>query len=216
MTKAHLIGATAAILATSTLGSYAQDGGAGQGGSNQQSNDPLALTCAELRTMDTATVPGVLYFVSGYSAGQQGAAGAGAMSSETGAGGADAGTSDSGGAAQDGSQSDTSDSESASTGSDSGGSDMAATEDGNADGGSVEIGRITGYFNIPVEQVTIACDAEPDRPVSELLGEESRRQGASGAGDDANQGKEAAAEAQTGADAENGDAETSGSGGSSQ
>lgn len=89
-------------------------------------------------------------------------------------------------------------------------------EDRNANGGSVEIGRIAGYFNIPVEQVTIACDAEPDRPVSELLGEESRRQGASRTGDDAKQGKEAAAEAQTGVDAENADAEMSGSGGSSQ
>ncbi|HEV7275865.1 MAG TPA: HdeA/HdeB family chaperone [Devosiaceae bacterium] len=202
MRGVYLVGASAVILAASTLGSYAQDGSAEQGASNQQNNDPLMLTCAELRTMDTATVPGVLYFVSGYSAGQQGAGGP--TSSDTDAGG-------SGDAAQNDAQSDASETEGDQTGSDNGGSDAPMAESGAADSGQVEIGRIAGYFNIPVEEVTVACEADPDRPVSELLGEESRRQGASGAGDDANAGKEAAAEAQTN-EGENADAEDSGSG----
>lgn len=209
MRGVYLLGASTAILAASTLGSYAQDGSAEQGASNQQNNDPLMLTCAELRTMDTATVPGVLYFVSGYSAGQQGAGGP--TSGDTDAGGTNSDTSGSGDAAQNDPQSDASDTEGDQAGSDNGGNDAATAESDTADSGQVEIGRIAGYFSIPVEEVTVACEADPDRPVSELLGEESRRQGASGTGDDANAGKEAAAEAQTNG-GENADAEESGSG----
>ena len=41
---------------------------------------------------------------------------------------------------------------------------------------TIEVGRMTGYFTIPVERLVTACKADPNKSVSDLLEEEAGQQ----------------------------------------
>lgn len=123
------------------------------------------ITCADLIQMDSATVPGTLYFVAGYGQGRKDAGASMDGSSSSVAGAAVEGT---GGTTSE---------ESAS-------GDQAADQDGDAatgsssgtasagTGGTPKIRKISGFFEIPVEQITTICGETPDRSVSDVVEEQ--------------------------------------------
>jgi HdeA/HdeB family len=197
---------------------------AGQGGGM----DAAEITCREIVAMDTATVPGVLYFISGYRAGQQDAMqpgaiqqggmqqggmqqGGGAASADAGAAGGDGQTVGAGGAATDTAAAG---SPSVGEGSDAmrqaneaaaGNTAGAVTDMGGADaagrpmqnqgtaasaigqegggmaggGGQVQVSRVAGYFEIPVEQTIVACQQSMDQRASDVI-EQQRGQAGGG------------------------------------
>jgi hypothetical protein len=115
--------------------------------------------------MDTELVPGVLYFISGYSQGQR-----------------DSGMSDnidSGSDAADMDENQTSEASSDTPDSDSQSADSDAPNPGAADatGATPEVSAMTGYFEIPVENLIVACEADPDRMVSDVIDDERERHG---------------------------------------
>lgn len=185
---------------------WAQDSGGGSSSAQQSANaggrSASDVTCREITAMDTQTVPGILYFISGYREGERsGMAGdqqAGAQTSasdptaasaegsdgngQTTATGSTSGSADSGGGT------------SATAGSGSGGSgatsgaDMAAAGSGSSNSGpsdsgtsgsasaggsgsgmTPQVSAVRGYFDIPVEQVMVACQAEPESPASDVM-----------------------------------------------
>lgn len=172
MTRRHCLTAVAAAATISLAGAALAQDSANASASASSSNAKSAadVTCAELSTMDTATVPGVLYFVAGYSEGER--------------------------TAKQGQQDLTSDSDAATEGSSaetdtsSNGGSQDATPDATtstdassgSNGSQVQIGRMTGYFDIPVEEVVIACEAEPDKRLGDVLTEENQRQSATSSG----------------------------------
>ena len=179
--RTSVLSAAAGMLLASTAIVAAQD----QNSAGQSDSTPDKITCAQISTMDTATVPGVLYFISGYSQGHRAGLAGEVMNGETtelNAGGNDvssessSSTSDSSSTNSDSATTDgqASGSDSATTGSDSASS---SSTDNAAGDSSAQVGKITGYFEIPVEQLIVACGQSPDRSVSDLLDEESRKQG---------------------------------------
>ena len=158
MNRSHRLSIVAAAASLSLGGAaIAQDKAAT---ATPDGKPAIDLTCAELSTLDTATVPGVLYFVAGYKEGERKAAEAGSP-------------------AADNAASDASDQE-ASSGDDEGSSETSAdTADTSSDtsGSDMQIGRISGYFNIPVEDVVVACDADPARNLGDILDEKAGQQG---------------------------------------
>lgn len=169
MTHRRVVISTAAmLLATTTLAS-AQDQSNGAQSSGQ--NTPDRVTCAQISSMDTATVPGILYFISGYSQGQR--------NSGMGTGGDSTAGGTTGTTGTDTTGTDTTDTDTTDT--DATGTDTTSSEgQTGAAAGTPQIGTITGYFEIPVQELLVACEANPDRPVSEMLDEEGQRQGAGG------------------------------------
>lgn len=173
---------TAILTCSLGVGAYAQDSSSNSAPASQ-GKSAKDVTCAELSSMDTATVPGVLYFVAGYSEGERSARQSG-MSSSNG-GDASASTSEgSGDSSESSSTADSptpSDAETSSATPDSAGADSSkTTSDSTASSGStdtdVQIGRLTGYFNIPVQDVVIACESDPDRTISAILTEKNTGQ----------------------------------------
>ena len=158
-----------------------QSGQAGQMASaGQRTSDQL--TCADIATMDTAVVPGTLYFIAGYQEGR----GMGMGQSEgdaaiTGATGtaATAGAADQSGSGQAGATTGTdaggatglAGTGTATTGQDAtGGSDSGATTGGAS--AQPQIAMVSGFFEIPVEQVMRVCAETPERSVSDVVREE--------------------------------------------
>lgn len=133
------------------------------------------MTCAELSRMDTAVVPGTLYFVAGYRRGQedsmnltdrvQSGSSDTTGTDTTAATGADTTTTTDSGATTDGTSDGSSES---STMTDN--TDTEGTQD--MSNGTAQIGRLSGYFEIPVEQVMTVCGESPDRPVSDVVEEQ--------------------------------------------
>ncbi|MBD8065624.1 hypothetical protein IC608_09060 [Devosia sp. PTR5] len=185
--RTSVLSAAAGMLLASTAIVAAQD----QNSAGQSDSTPDKITCAQISTMDTATVPGVLYFISGYSQGHRAGLAGEVMNGETtelNAGGNDVSSESSSSTSDSASTSDSSstNSDSATTDGQASGSDSATTgsdsassssTDHAAGDSSAQVGKITGYFEIPVEQLILACGQSPDRSVSDLLDEESRKQG---------------------------------------
>lgn len=158
--------ATAACIVTAGMAS-AQSDDVTASGTHKAADE---VKCHEIVMMDTAVVPGTLYYIAGYHNGNQKA-----MGGETGASdasatdGSTAGASDtdaSGGATDD----------TAATGTDTGSSDLATdTTDSNATAGSgdasMDVAQISGFYEIPVEDVLTVCTDEPDRKVSDVVNE---------------------------------------------
>ena len=102
--------------------------------------------------MDTAVVPGTLYYIAGYHHGSNKAAGtSGAAAPDS---GSNAGASDA-----------------AATGTDSASSDTAGETAAGSEGEQAEVARISGFYEIPVEDVLTACAETPDRKVSDVVTE---------------------------------------------
>ncbi|WP_457939369.1 HdeA/HdeB family chaperone [Mesorhizobium sp. 10J20-29] len=147
--------------------------------------DAREITCRELTAMDRATVPGVLYFISGYSAGQESktesdkttaASGSNETSTVTAADAdlpkpdASAATADDAAdpnatASDNASSTDTSITASTNTAANSSASDDA----GNGVSGNVQISVVRGFFDIPVEQTLVACGQMPDSLASDVI-----------------------------------------------
>ena len=175
---------TAVLACSLSAGVYAQDNAANSGSSSAPKS-AKDVTCAELSSMDTATVPGVLYFVAGYSegersAGQSGMSGNG-QSSDSDSSDSSAGSSGSDSSASDSTDTNTNASESSSEAGSSG-TDAMQSGDSSASatsGANVQIGRLTGYFDIPVQDIVVACESDPDRTISEILTERNTGLGSS-------------------------------------
>jgi len=147
------------------------------------------MTCAEIAMMDTAVVPGTLYFIAGYEEGRgtgmgQGSADVSAVtgtSATPSATGGDTGSGTGGDAA---------------AGTDPGGATgLAGTgtgttgESGTGDAategatGGHQVAAISGFFEIPVEQVMEVCAEAPERTVSDVMREQGGDEGAGGSSD---------------------------------
>jgi hypothetical protein len=151
--------ATAALaLALVPGAALAQDAGA----SGTAQSSALDFDCARLVAMDTEVVPGVLYFISGFSQGQR------EMSGST----SDSSSDD---AAADSSGADASESSDSGETPETTNPDAAASADSAA--ANTDIAAISGYFEIPVENLIIACEADPTRMVSDVIDEERERRG---------------------------------------
>ncbi|MCQ0970454.1 hypothetical protein MLD63_08465 [Paracoccus sp. TK19116] len=203
---------TIKILSTSALctllagTAFAQSTDTTAGASGEKSPD--TVTCAEIIAMDTALIPGALYFITGYGEGHQasgasmsdaGAASAGSeaeqgstdeMNGSSSAGGnavaetmangvegdttaATSGSTDTG-AGTDQAESDASDAQSAAPAaemadsiepqSSSEATDGAMSQDasGAASNTQAEVVRITGLYEIPIEEVVTFCGESPD------------------------------------------------------
>lgn len=203
-------------MATMGLPAYAQSSntsGQDQSTSTDQASGQASgqrnadeITCRELTAMDTKTVPGVLYYISGYRAGQQngsmgsnsasGTSGTsnanGTSSSGTAAGNAATDNSSSSGTSASGST-DTSKNNAAS-GSTSGSTgdnansassttaSKSATSGKSGSGATAQISSIRGYFDVPVQRVMVACGKAPDNTVSQTLDTERNNAGSSSTG----------------------------------
>jgi hypothetical protein len=191
MKTSHLISSLVALSVAAAPGlAFAQSQNQG-GAAGAQMANPQDITCAQLTALDTAVVPGILYFLSGYSAGQRGQVGGNAASTT---GDVSSATPD--GTAGDATQSaeanqtgsatnqqpaQDQDMDTAQAGSATGDDAADPTTTGSTGQGNVQVGRVAGYFEIPLQEIYIACQQNPGSQVSQLLDEESRRQGASGA-----------------------------------
>lgn len=208
MNRMLLLASATALFATAIPAAAQEASGTDQtAGAQRGGND---ITCREISTMDTATVPGVLYFISGYTAGRDDAMAAGSGGTASNATGSGSGDMTSGATAQTGSDA----TGSASSGSTASSADASATEGAagettaststtqssdtsgsttTADAGSTtgqaasdgttanpQVGMIRGYFNVPVERVMVACQNAPDSRASDVIRQESGS-GASGA-----------------------------------
>jgi hypothetical protein len=207
MNKLLLLVSAATLIGSAAVPAVAQDSSAStQATGAQRGADEI--TCQEISTMDTATVPGVLYYISGYNVGrEEGMAGAtgGTASNTTGTttGGSDAGsgttaqsgsttsgsaTTDSTASADSGTAADTTASTTNAPAADASGSGTTAdtsgsttTADSSAAGSSSgtsatanpQVAMIRGYFQIPVENIVVACRNAPDSRASDVIKQQS-------------------------------------------
>jgi hypothetical protein len=196
-------GAVLALALALPAGAQTSDGTGqtGQDGMGQRTADQM--TCADIATMDTAVVPGTLYFIAGYQQGrdsgmQEGSAdltGVTGTSATTGAADtagsgssapATTATGDSATAGGTGATGSTDSSGSATPESGTAGSTETAGTTGQGSEGSAssdtvgqpQVAAISGFFEIPVEQVMRVCADSPDRSVSDVV----REEGGSGTG----------------------------------
>lgn len=179
----------AAITAVCTLPAtiaLAQGQESGTSG-NMGDRSPDQVTCADITAMDTRLVPGVLYYIAGYQegsrAGMAGAGGgqaAGGAESTSGttssASGSDTAMSGTDPSSTGGSPATASNGNAASPSSDAAGA--ATGGSGATSGGSMNVVRVTGMFEIPVEQVMVVCGQSPDMKASDAV-EQNRGSGAS-------------------------------------
>jgi hypothetical protein len=135
------------------------------------------IICAEITAMDSAAVPGVLYFVAGFREGQlhgmvggPGQSGAGAATAV--ATGALAGSGEQGGGQEHAAGTDA-------AGADAGGvaPELAGA---NEAGGDAQRVPVAGYFEIPVEQTVTACEAAPESPVGDVMDQQRHPSGGAG------------------------------------
>lgn len=209
MTKQLLLATSAAILLATPA--FAQDNGADKAQSTEaQVRSPRDVTCREITALDTATVPGVLYFISGFKEGERSGGGMQSSDASVSTGSGSNQTADAAGSANTGSAGSTTatansgngtaqsaDAGSASgagsstagntpqetTGATSGASTSADSGSSESDPGASSTARISsihGYFDIPVEQTMIACNAEPDSKASDVIDRNRGMEGSSG------------------------------------
>lgn len=166
-----------------------------------------ALTCAQFAEVETAAIPGILYFVAGYRA-------AGAADAEPGMadavaaqeaevagepGPATAGT-EGDPAATDEAPDIPAEAEMAEPGDDAdapAGEEMAGPAEPGPDGAAI---RVRGHAMIPIEQTVIACAQDPEALVADVI----EAQIAGGAGAEAAGNEDATEEDATGEEAEDG------------
>lgn len=161
--------ATAACIVTAGMASAQSD----QGADSQGDKSPDQVKCHEIVTMDTAVVPGTLYYIAGY---RHGSDKAGAMEGST-----DASASDSGSTATDATGTDTTgdamdSGDTAQSDMSASDTDSAASDDAAAgsDDMQPQIVRVSGFYEIPVEEVMTVCAETPDRNVSDVVDEKKR------------------------------------------
>lgn len=158
---------------------------------------PDQITCAQLTQMDTAVVPGTLYFVAGYDRGTSDSMN---LSDPTGTAtdlstttGTDTATSTTGtdststtGTTTDLSTATGTDTATSTTGTDTTsatgtdttasttGTETASTTGttGSDTGATPQVGRLSGFFEIPVETIVTACADAPERSVSDVVEEQ--------------------------------------------
>lgn len=198
----------AAVAALCTLPAGAalaqtQEGGMQQDAMGERSADQV--TCADIVTMDSQLIPGVLYFVSGYQqAGMSGAAGMSGSgmpegaSGSTDAGGAATSGADASDAGQPADAAQTADANQSAdadqmaegessmkpqgqgqeTGTSAPADSPAAGSDDAMQGDQPAVVRVTGLFEIPIAEVVTLCGESPEMSVSDAV--EQQRTGSSG------------------------------------
>ncbi|WP_284164769.1 HdeA/HdeB family chaperone [Frigidibacter sp. SD6-1] len=129
------------------------------------------ITCAELTRMDTAVVPGTLYFVAGYHRGQQDTMDL-TQKVQDGLSDQSAAGSDAAGASQAETSTDGTEAGSSEATAQTGEGTAAGQDDSAGTGQTAQIGRMSGYFEIPVEKVMTVCGQSPERPVSDVVDEQ--------------------------------------------
>lgn len=196
------IAASTAICALSASMAIAQSGSASDNGTANE-RSPDTVTCADITAMETALVPGTLYYIAGYkegsgsgtSMGESSAPTESAEASEAASGDAAATTAADGSTvtsdantsadsdtdetaadamtSADGSQITSDANTSASTtGEGESDSSQAADTAGDQSGtpdGDVTIVRVSGMFEIPVEEVITVCTDSPEMTASDAI-----------------------------------------------
>ncbi len=163
------------------------------GGGSQQDKSAGDITCAEVTALDTAQVPGMLYYISGYDEGSKGGQSGSGGSSQNDS--SKAGGSASSGASGDTSGTQASGSDSGDTSSQSGGSGSAGASggsgdasqsgdsgganasSGSADSSQVNVVRVSGFYEIPIERTMLACGETPDKRAGDVVREQSQSNG---------------------------------------
>ncbi|WP_128291352.1 hypothetical protein [Afifella aestuarii] len=194
------LGAAPALAQTSGGSTGTSSGTTTSATSNMGSDkSPSDITCREVTALDRAAVPGVLYYIAGYSAAEKERGGSmdtsgtststsgttstsSGMSSDTttsGSMGADTNTSDmtsdSNAMSSDtGSMS----SDGSSTSSDSATSGMASSQDKS---GHPRVVAMRGFYEVPVERTLIACGETPESRASDVM-DKQQRSGATDSG----------------------------------
>lgn len=173
MTTLFKLTATAACILTASMAS-AQSGSDTASDTTGTDKTPDQVMCRDIVMMDTAMVPGTLYFIAGYhegndqamKGGAEGATGAAASDSGTVPPGTD--TTATGDAAATGTESDSSD-----MATDTAQPDMPAsgTDATASDNGQMQVAHISGFYEIPVADVLTVCTETPDRKVSDVVKE---------------------------------------------
>ena len=130
---------------------------------------PSDITCRELTTLDTRAVPGVVYYISGYSKGEKdGSAASAGMSDRS----ASSAASDKSASNKAGS------SQSASAGSSSAAGGSASASSGTSQSGSSQSGAtsgnptvmaVPGYYQIPVQEVLVTCRETPESRAADVI-----------------------------------------------
>jgi hypothetical protein len=201
-------GAMLALVLALPAGAQTSDGSAATGQDSMGQRNADQMTCADIATMDTAVVPGTLYFIAGYQQGRDsgmqedsadvtGVTGTSATpgaADSTGSGSAATGTTGTGDTTAAGSTGTTGSTDSTggatSESGTAGSTETAGTTGqgttGQGSGGSAssdasgqaQLAAISGFFEIPVEQVMRVCAESPERSVSDVV----REEGSSGTG----------------------------------
>lgn len=174
-TTAFLSGAVAAMLALPVL---AQDTGNSASGTENDTAKGTDITCAELTQMDTAVVPGTLYFVAGYRSGVSDSMNlTDRVQSEypTTNSTSVAGSSDTAATGNATTSGETSMSSTTGTASQSQGTSSTTENNASASNNaepSAQVRRLSGYFEIPVANVLTVCGKSPERSVSDVVEEQ--------------------------------------------
>ena len=152
--------------------------------SNEDARSADTITCADIITMDTAVVPGVLYFVAGFQEGNKaGMSGSAPDSSDTASDTATTGTAGSGSTDPNASGADTTDTGTATTDNTPSTSadgtatttdtSSSASTDGSGtamDGGDkMRLMRVAGLYEIPVEKIMTVCGDTPDEKIGDIV-----------------------------------------------
>lgn len=184
MTKSILVASLSVLALAGAAPALAQSSSGSTTNDTMKSNanDPRSMTCAQLSAYDTATVPGVLYFLSGVQAGQRMNGGSGAMNNDASSNESAMKSADAGNAND--MKADKSSPLKSADASDSSKSNHSNSSNANANAKSssgqnpaLEIGRLSGYFTIPVQQLITACATDPNKNVAQLLDEQSKNAG---------------------------------------
>jgi hypothetical protein len=211
MRKQLLLASSVAILLTCPA--LAQDtAGTTDQTASTEARSPRDVTCREITALDTATVPGVLYFISGFKEGERSVSGMRSSDASGSTTGTDmnqaanaAGSTDTSGTNSTANSSTTETATAPTADTDSAaGTDMAVSDStaqettGATPGSSASTGTdasvsgsgstamvssIQGYFDIPIEQTMVACSSEPDSKASDVLERNRGSNGSSGSGE---------------------------------
>lgn len=177
----HLLGWMSLVVLAGAP-AFAQSDNAG-GTETGEGKSPDEIVCAELTQMDTAIVPGTLYFLAGYNRGMSdsrelsGDAGMGDASGSTSGDTSGTASATTGTEGQKDTSGSTDTTASADTGTTGSGTDSATdTDTGNVQAG-MPGARVSGFFEIPVESIITVCAEAPERQVSDVVEEQNSTSG---------------------------------------
>lgn len=141
--------------------------GMAQTGTDQRSTDAArtadTITCADIITMDTAVVPGVLYFVAGFQEGNK----AGTDDSASGSSGASSDSASNGTATSGSTESASSDTGAAASGTTE--STAKTNESDTTSDEEMRVMRVSGLYEIPVEKIMMVCNDTPEGKVGDIV-----------------------------------------------